>query len=200
MIDARRRFPRHVGGVGIASALILTSALFVSCGTLPAPAEKFSEAEILLKRGDGYYFNSRYEEAIEEYTRAIDVDPGLAAAYRYRGSAYLALEEYLQALDDFDRAIEIDPSFAEAHLGRGVLHYRQGAYSEAIDDFDRVIDLDPWNSNAQFYKALACEKVGRLREAVEAYRGYIHCTVPQDDGTVEFARERIRKLEKGPLR
>jgi len=200
MIDESGRFHRHVGGVGIAAALILASAFFVSCGTLPPPAEKFSEGEILLKRGDGYYFNSRYEEAIEEYTRAIAADPGLAAAYRYRASAFLALEENVQALADYDRALEIDPSFAEAHLGRGVLHYRQGAYSEAIDDFDRVIDLDPWNSSARYYKARACEKVGRLREAVEAYRGYIHCTVPRDDGTVEFARERIRELEKGPLR
>lgn len=200
MIDAQGRFHGDAGRAGIAAALALAAAFSLSCGTLPPPSKQFSEGEILLKRGDGYYFNGRYAEAIEEYTRAIEIDPGLAAAYRYRASAYLALEEHLRALADFDRAIEIDPDFAEAHLGRGVLHYRQGAYSEAIDDFDRVIALDPWNSNAQFYKALACEKVGRLREAVEAYRGYIHCTVPRDDGTVEFARERIRQLEEGPLR
>jgi len=175
----------------------LAATLLVSCAGSPDAVERsLSEADILLKKGDGYYFNDRYDEAIREYTLAAAADPGSAAVYRNRAYAWLALREMEKAREDFDRAVKIAPGFAEAYLGRGGLYYQQGKYAEAIDDFDRVIELDPWNATARYYKALACEKIGRLREAVEAYRGYIHCVVPREGGSADFARERIQDLEK----
>jgi tetratricopeptide (TPR) repeat protein len=181
-------------------ALVITSlaaTLLVSCAGTPEGGERtLSDAEILMKKGDGYYFNDRHNEAVREYTAALAADPRSAGAHRNRGYAWLALRETEKAKADFDRAVEIAPDFAEAYLARGGLYYIQGKYAEAIDDFDRVIELDPWNATARYYKALACEKVGRLREAVEAYRGYIHCVVPREGGSEDFARERIQDLEK----
>ena len=177
-----------------AGAILVTGFFLVSCAAPSTGIKSLSETDILLKIGDGFYFNDRYEESVEKYSQAIEAQPGLAKAYRNRGYAYLALDEDAKALADFNRAIEISPDFAEAYLGRATLHYRQNAYSEAITDFDRVIELDPWNETARYYKAQACEKVGRLREAVKAYKGYIHCIVPRENPSVETARERIMAL------
>lgn len=176
----------------------LLAALLSACAASP-PAPNISKVEILLKRGDGFYFNSRYEEAVKEYGQAVELSPRLAAARHHRGRALAALGKTKEAMEDFDRAVLLDPESAAAYLTRGVLSYRLGKYSDAIDDFDRVIELDPWTAEARYYKALACEKVGRLREAVEAYRGYIHCSVPREDASVDFARDRIRALESGTL-
>jgi tetratricopeptide (TPR) repeat protein len=181
-------------------AVGMLGLLLLSCGTTPTVRSGFSEYEILLKKGDGYYFNRRYLEAVAEYTKAVDLESGRAEAYRFRGNALMALEEYGEAGRDFRRAIELSPEYAEAHLGLGILLYRTGKYGEAIEELAVVTSLDPWNSAAHYYTALACEKVGRLREAVEAYRGYIHCAVPRDDETVRRARERIEALEASPLR
>jgi tetratricopeptide (TPR) repeat protein len=174
---------------------VAAAAAFMSCSAASGQ-RGHTESEILMKKGDGYYFNSRYGEALEEYSRAIEESPGTAPAYRSRGYAYLALEDHEAAERDFDRAVELAPDYGEAYLGRGMLLFRRGRYAEAIDDFDRVVELDPWDSTARYYKALACEKIGRLREAVESYRGYIHCTVPRDAAALEEARERLRDLEK----
>jgi len=183
--------------IPLAAGTVLLAGFFLaSCAAPSGRVKKLSEADVLLKIGDGFYFNDRYEESVEKYSQAIEAQPGLAKAYRFRGYAYLALDENAKALDDFNRAIEISPDFAEAYLGRAAFYYRQTAYSEAIADFERVIELDPWNDTARYYKALACEKVGRLREAVKAYKGYIHCSVPRENPGVETARERIRELEK----
>ncbi len=183
-----------------ATALAMLLLIAGGCAAGTSSVRGISEVEILMKRGDGFYFNSRFEEAAEEYRRALELDPKNGAAYRSRGYAMAALDRLEDARRDFDRAIAAGPGDSEAYQARGTLSFRQGKYAEAIDDFDRVIEIDPWNSTARYYKALACEKIGRLREAVEAYKGYIHCTIPRDDGTVDYARERIRDLEHGPLR
>jgi tetratricopeptide (TPR) repeat protein len=179
-------------------AISLLAGFLFSCASAPEARRSLTDYDIFLKKGDGYYFKSRYAEAAAEYSLAIELDRGRPDAYRFRGSALLAYGEVEDARQDFEKALEISPDYAEAHLGIGILLFRQGNYAEAIDAFDRTTELDPWNSPARYYKALACEKVGRLREAVEAYKGYIHCAVPRDDATVEQARKRIRELESSP--
>ncbi len=186
----------HRGICFLAAGLL--AALFFSCASVPEAGRRLTDYDILLKKGDGYYFMGRYAEAAAEYSLAVEIDSRRPEAYRFRGLALLALEEFEDAGKDFERALEISPDYAEAHLGRGILLFRQGKYPEAIEAFDRTTELDPWDSLARHYKALACEKVGRLREAVEAYKGYIHCAVPGDDATVEQARKRIRELELSP--
>ena len=51
--------------------------------------------------------------AIENYTKAIELDPDLAEAYNDRGLAKANLGDLEQALVDFDQAIELDPDYAE---------------------------------------------------------------------------------------
>ncbi|MGK7907510.1 MAG: tetratricopeptide repeat protein, partial [Synechococcus sp.] len=52
----------------------------------------------------------RYEEALADYNRAIELNPDDAWAIGSRGQAYRAMERYDEALEDFTRALELDPS------------------------------------------------------------------------------------------
>jgi len=53
----------------------------------------------------------RYDEALADCTRAIDLDPSYAWAITSRGRTYQAMERYDEALADLNRAIELDPSY-----------------------------------------------------------------------------------------
>ena len=191
---------RVLGRVPLPLPLVLLPLLGAACAPGGTATGTIPRTEVLLKRGDGFYFKGRYEEAAAEYGRAVELDPKNGSARRSRGFAVAALGRLDEARRDFDRAVALNPADGEAYQARGTISFRQGRYAEAIDDFDRVIEIDPWNAQVRYYKALACERIGRLRDAVEAYKGYIHCSVPRDDGTVESARERIGELEQGPLR
>ena len=80
------------------------AAFLVSCAPGPGVRSGPTEYEILLKRGDGYYFNSRFAEAAAEYSRAVELNRGRAEAYRFRGYALMALEEWEGARDSLCRA------------------------------------------------------------------------------------------------
>ena len=55
----------------------------------------------------------KYQEAIEAYTKAIELDPKYAVAYYGRGLIYVVLGDYRQAIRDYDKAIELDPKDAD---------------------------------------------------------------------------------------
>ena len=68
-----------------------------------------------------------YEEAIEAFNEAINLDPNIAGFYTMRGYAYSKVEKFREALEDFNKAIELDPEDAQNYSfrGRRVWNHRQ---------------------------------------------------------------------------
>ena len=58
-------------------------------------------------RGNIYYDREQYTAAIEDYSRAIELEAGFASAYFNRGNAYFIQGAYQNALDDFNMTISI---------------------------------------------------------------------------------------------
>lgn len=76
-------------------------------------------AVVYTNRGLAYYNKGQYDQAIKDYNKAIEIDPGNAVAYINRGFAYRNKGQYDQAIKDYTKAIEIDPGNADAYYNRG---------------------------------------------------------------------------------
>ena len=63
-------------------------------------------------RGAAYYYLGQYQRAIEDYDKAIQLDPDYATAYYNRGGSYSDLAQYQRAIEGFDKAIQLDPDYA----------------------------------------------------------------------------------------
>ena len=87
---------------------------------------------------------------IEDYDRAIQLNPGDAKAHYNRGVAYNGLKQYRRAIADFHRVIELGPGDAKAHYNRGVAYNGLKQYRRAITDFDRAVELDPGDTQANY--------------------------------------------------
>jgi len=57
-------------------------------------------------------------EAIEDLTKAIELNPRYAEAYAGRGTAKADKRDFTGAIEDFTIAIELQPSYAMAYIGR----------------------------------------------------------------------------------
>ncbi|KAI0228765.1 Palmitoyl-protein thioesterase 1 [Massospora cicadina] len=55
----------------------------------------------------------KFDEAIEKYSEAIKLNPGVPAYYSNRAFAYTKVEAYGYAIKDAESAIELDSSFAK---------------------------------------------------------------------------------------
>ena len=69
---------------------------------------------------------NRWNEALNAYDKAIELNPNDASAYNNRGLAYSNLGKYKQAILSYDRAIELNPKDADAYYNRGNAYNRLG--------------------------------------------------------------------------
>ena len=92
--------------------------------------------------GLSYQFRERFDDAIENFSRAIERNPYFAEAYCYRGTAYLNNKELSCALKDLGKAIQLNSRYDEAYNNRGLVYYHMGDYGYAIKDFDKAIELN----------------------------------------------------------
>ena len=115
------------------SLLALASPLFTGC-TNPMAIEYFNQ-------GVEKYRAENYLGAIDDYTKALKIDPQDSDAYYNRGLAKYDLEDYQGAIDDYNNAIEIDPQHDHAYHNRGVAKFYLQDYQGACDDWRKAVDL-----------------------------------------------------------
>ncbi|MEM7443972.1 MAG: tetratricopeptide repeat protein [Pseudomonadota bacterium] len=126
-------------------------------------------ATALNNRGVAYFELERYQDALGDFDRLVELTPTLASSYVSRGRAYSRLEERRRAIEDFDQAIALDPYDASAYFNRGHTLSRLEEYEVAIADLDRAIELIPNFSDAYLERGLARHDLGMYYGAIEDY-------------------------------
>jgi tetratricopeptide (TPR) repeat protein len=107
--------------------------------------EVYQESAVTLRfyRGTTDLHLGKYDLAIADYDRAIELRHDYAGAYNNRGIAYADKGEYDLAIADYDKAIELKPDCAEAYNNRGSAYDQKGEYDLAIADYGKAIELRP---------------------------------------------------------
>jgi tetratricopeptide (TPR) repeat protein/S1-C subfamily serine protease len=110
-------------------------------------------------RGILYYNQQKYDLALSDYNKAIEINPNYAEAYYNRGILYKNLQKYDLALSDWNKAIDINPNYAVAYNNRGLVYYNQQKYELALADYNKTIDINPnyaeaYNNRGNLYSDL----------------------------------------------
>ena len=137
---------------------IIACSILFSCATTQQTQLKSRDAEVDAEvhnnRGFAYCQIGQYDQAILDFSKAIEINPQLAHAYNNRGAAYLYKAQYDQAILDLSKAIEINPRLAHAYNNRGWAYIKKWQYDQAISDFNKTIEIDPRFAEAYFYRAI----------------------------------------------
>ncbi len=100
-------------------------------------------AWLYLTRAMYYQSQKKYDLALDDHNKAIELNPNYAMAYSVRALHYSSQQKYDLALDDYNKAIEINPNYAEAYVNRGVLYFEQKKYELALSDYNKAIEINP---------------------------------------------------------
>ncbi len=158
--------------------LLLLALMASACGQ--------QNAEDWNNKGYALLNQSNYDEAIQAFDNAIEIDPQNAYAWYGKGVAlgnkeaqsikgvriddgffYTRIENN-EALQAFDKAIELNPKNVDSWIRKGLILYLQDKNNEALQAFDKAIELDPRNAEAWGKKALVLIYLGKHEEASEA--------------------------------
>lgn len=119
-----------------------TRNLIVLGALLLASTAMFAQnARKHFKTGEDFVQAGNYRDAIEQFTKALELEPDMDRAYLARAVAYENLDMLLEAAADFDRAatfLERDP---EVFYEAGRLYYELGAYEKSLERLDRAISI-----------------------------------------------------------
>jgi tetratricopeptide (TPR) repeat protein len=118
-------------------------------------------------RGKAYSGKGEFDIAIEDYRKAIKLDPNYALAYTNRGYAYYRLEKDDEAIEDCNKAIELDSRLARAYSTRGGAYYGLKRYKKAIEDCNKAIELDSRLARAYYNRGNAYTGLKKYKKAIE---------------------------------
>ncbi|CAG0915785.1 unnamed protein product [Notodromas monacha] len=150
----------------------------VSSKTAPAVAEVVKEknpvdakkiADVQLKhnannwkeKGNMLFKARKFQEAVEAYSKGIELDQHNALLPANRAMAYLKLEKFAEAEKDCDLALRLDPEYVKAYLRRGSARAARNLIKLAIQDFSKALELEPSNKQAT-------EELAKLKKTCDA--------------------------------
>ncbi|MDD9973252.1 MAG: tetratricopeptide repeat protein [Candidatus Poribacteria bacterium] len=122
------------------------------------------------ERADEAFQRGEYEEAISNYSRAIELDRNDVIAYCNRGIAKSQLGQDQAAISDFDEAIHRGDNDAYTYFLRGISKYTLEQYTAAIDDYDEAIRRDPEQVSYTYrWRGFAKSALGQHTSAIDDY-------------------------------
>jgi tetratricopeptide (TPR) repeat protein len=112
----------------------------------------------------------RADEAVQEFSEAIRLNPRSVKAHVNLGSLLMAKRELDEAQRHFEYALRIEPGNAEYHSGYAYLLDQLGQKDRAISECETAIRLAPKSSQAHYGYGAFLEKHGQPEEAIAKYR------------------------------
>nr|KAF6488202.1 tetratricopeptide repeat domain 6 [Rousettus aegyptiacus] len=106
-----------------------------------------------------YYRNKEFEEAVNFFTWAININPCFLDAYVGRGNSYMEYghnEATKQAQKDFLRALHFDPTYIKARISLGYNLQAQEKFQKAWHHFTIATEVDPKSYLAYEGRAVVC--------------------------------------------
>jgi stress-induced-phosphoprotein 1 len=103
-------------------------------------------------KGNDAFKVKNYREAIDWYTKAIDLDPSSEASgalYSNRAASFTSLNEFTKALDDACNCVRVRPDWLKGHFRKGVALESLGRLDEAQRAFQDALKTEPGNDEVQ---------------------------------------------------
>ena len=125
-----------------------------------------------------------FDQAIEAYSKALEIRPFYADAYVGLGDAKAAKSDVDGAVAAYQKALSFNPINAKVHVSLGKLYYSEkGLYYESVQAYKRAIDLDPGYLDARMGLAEVYEDKGLYQEAIGEYRKVVEAD-PKNTGAL----------------
>jgi tetratricopeptide (TPR) repeat protein len=110
-----------------------------------------------------------FEGAIEDFNRAINLNPDYANAYNNRATVRIELGDDPGAIEDYTEAILLKPNCAIFHNNLAIVYYNSGDYRGARAENTRAIQLNPDYAQAYNDRGFARLQMGDIPGALKDF-------------------------------
>lgn len=136
---------------------------------LARPSDVLLDSEPWFVKAVDLHKAGKYEEALENYNKAIDTEPLDGRAWLNKGSLLVELKNYEEAVKCFDTVIDIAPKMvgggAWGNKAKACMELKD--YEKAVVCSDKALEINPNRAGIWNYKACSLWELKRYKEGVE---------------------------------
>ncbi len=114
--------------------------------------------------------SASFAEAVVQYERARQFDPGIPGVSRKLAGLYNTLDRYSRARDEYQKALAEEPDDALLMNDYGYFHYSHGNLEQAELWLRRSIDADPFLDVAWVNLGVVLADQERYKESLKAFQ------------------------------
>lgn len=123
-------------------------------------------AEEYFLRGVSQLEQNQIQAALNDLTKAIELDPNLMIAYRSRAQLWAAMGDQQKALRDFDAVLRLDPDRTDALDARAEMRLQWNDLNGAIADLTEAIQLSPQSPGLLFNRGMTYSRLGNYQASI----------------------------------
>jgi tetratricopeptide (TPR) repeat protein len=112
---------------------------------------------------------NRYEQAILNFSRAVDLNSDLVEAYRMRGRCYALLSDPDKAIADFTKVSALLPADGAVLVERGFVYYGRKDFTHGMADATSALKLDDKLARAYNLRATIERSIGEIPRAIDDF-------------------------------
>nr|XP_025042112.1 RNA polymerase II-associated protein 3 isoform X2 [Pelodiscus sinensis] len=126
------------------------------------------------EKGNVYFKQGKYDEAIKCYTKGMNADPYNPVLPTNRASAFFRMKKFSVAESDCNLALALNKNYTKAYARRGAARFALQNFEGAKEDYEKVLELDPNNFEAKnelqkIDQGNGYFKEGKYEAAIECY-------------------------------
>jgi len=115
---------------------------------------EYIQSIIYMHRGMAYFAESNYDQALDDFSQALELNQGSYKTLYYRGMTHQILENCPAALDDFNRCLQLNPYQFDALYSRAQVYFHLGDSTKALGDCEQALNIEPKSLQAQKFREL----------------------------------------------
>ena len=130
----------------------------------------YSDIKSINDLGAIYLKLGKYDQAIKQFQKALEVDPGYTMGPFLFGDVYTDEKNYQSKINEFKDVIKINREYARAHNYLGLTHLKEKNYSSAENSLLESIKINPKYAKAHNNLGVLYEEMGETAKAIESYQ------------------------------
>ena len=97
----------------------------------------------LLAEGSAAVNNNQLTEAINIFTKVIELDPNWAEAWNKRATVFYLVGQFQKSQDDIDKVLNLEKRHFGALAGQGLVNIQLKNYEKAIKSYQKALEIYP---------------------------------------------------------
>ncbi|WP_440928946.1 tetratricopeptide repeat protein [Candidatus Pelagibacter sp.] len=98
---------------------------------------------MLLNKGSSLVNESKYNQAIDIFSKAINLDPLWAEAWNKRATVFYLSGNFEKSQKDIDKVLELEKRHFGALAGQGLVNIQLKNYNKAIESYEKAKEIYP---------------------------------------------------------